>query len=159
VASPTGALLRCGTTLTLISNVMLQSYHCHHDLVTECMIANTGQHDIVDNVSNYDIVLEVPQLCTDLGWWSKLEGFSRFVIQFPKLCPALFRAGQVECVQVRLPIFPCPPRCHGCPSPEAFPICWGEGAGRPLHGTSFMYAVKGWHITSAPLQNFYCDIE
>ncbi len=79
---------------------MLQGCHCQHDRVTECMIANTGQQDIV---------LEVTRLGTDLGWWSELEGFSRFVIQFSKLCPALFRAGQVESVQVRLPIFPCPP--------------------------------------------------
>ncbi len=64
------------------------------------MIANTGQHNSV---------LEVPRLCTDLGWWSELEGISCFVIQTRKLCPALFRAGQVESVQVRLPIFACPP--------------------------------------------------
>ena len=79
---------------------MLQGCHCHDDLVTECMIANTGRQNSM---------LEVPRLCTDLSWWSELEGISRFVIQFPKLCPALFGAGQVESVQVRLPIFPCPP--------------------------------------------------
>jgi len=57
MASHSGALLSCDTTVSLISNIMLHSCQCHHDLLTECMIANTGQHDIVDNVSNIIIIL------------------------------------------------------------------------------------------------------
>ena len=72
MASHSGALLSCDTTQSVISNIMLQSYHCHHDLVTECMIANTGQHDIVDNVSN--IIINIMTLCWRFNYALTLVG-------------------------------------------------------------------------------------